>query len=573
MKNELNNKMYPDEPGIYIMKDYLGNVLYVGKAKSIKKRLSSYFQKNLPDRVKFLMNKVEHIDYIATDNETEALLLEYNFIKKYRPRYNVHFKDDKKYPYIKITNENYPRIVISRKIEQDGAHYFGPYSDVGSARRMFALARTIFKLRSCKKMSKKPCLNFYIERCTAPCSDENSKDQYNNRISELLMFFENRGEELISKLSREMESYSKNLDYEKALAVRKKIDAIRRSMEQQKIFIDVPVNKDVIGYYEKESICICIYMVRAGVLTGIKNYHIEEVLFDKEDTLSSFLKQHYKETVLPNKIILPFDLPDKKEIEVFLSNEIQKTSIKNAFSPREKEEVLLATKNAELYLSSKNISPLEGLKNSLSLHALPSRIEGYDVSNIGSEINIGVQITFIDGNPSKEHYRIYKIKTVEGQDDISSLKEVLTRRFKNIEMLPNLILIDGGRGHLNAAVSVMASFGIEIPTVAIAKKEEDIYYKNVLNPKMDASSKNLLIRIRDEAHRFAIKNLRNMKRKKSFHSPLDNVKGLGPKRKEKLIKKFQSIENLKKAKLSEIEDVIKNRPLSERVFNFLKTLE
>lgn len=314
-------------------------------------------------------------------------------------------------------------------------------------------------------------------------------------------------------------------------------------------------------------------MVRAGVLTGIKNYPIEEALFDREDTLSSFIKQHYKEALLPNKIILPFTIPDMEEIELFLSNKNQKTIIVSASSAREKEEVLLATKNAELYLSSKSISPLESLKHSLSLEFFPRIIEGYDISNIGPEIKVGSQVIFVDGKPSKEKYRIYKIKKVKGQDDISSLKEVLNRRFKNTELLPNLILIDGGKGHLNAAVSVMESLGIKIPTVAIAKQEEDIYFEDILNPKMDKASKNLLIRIRDESHRFAIKNLRNMKRKESLHSPLDAVKGLGPKRKEKLIEKFQTIENLKKANFNEIEEVIKNRSVSERVFNYIKSLE
>jgi len=574
MRDDLySKKRFPEEPGVYIMKDCNGNVLYVGKAKSLKKRLASYFQKNIPDRISFLMNRVDDIEYVATDNETEALLLEYNFIKKYKPRYNIHFRDDKKYPYIKITNEKYPKIVVSRKIEEDGAYYFGPYSDVGSARRMLALARNIFKIRSCKKMGKKPCLNFYIERCTAPCSDPNSEDEYNSRVNELLMFFENRGEELISKLNLEMNSSSKDQEYEKALVLRDKIDAIRKSMEQQKIFLDTPINKDVIGYYDKESICICVVMIRGGVLTGTKNYPIEEALFDKEDTIASFLKQHYKEDFLPNKIILPFEIPEREEIQTFLSNGKYDLIITPPSSPREKEEVLLATKNAELFLSSNKKSPLEGFMTSLGLDTLPRRIEGYDVSNIGPEIKVGSQVTFIDGKPSKENYRIYKIKTVSGQDDIASLREVLSRRFKNNESLPDLILIDGGKGHLNTALSVLGSLDLEIPTVALAKQEEDLYLEDDLNPDMDADSKNLLIKIRDEAHRFAIKNLRNMKRKASIRSPLDDIPGLGPKRKAKLLERFGSIKNLKKAKIEDIEDVIKNRPLSEGIFNYVKTLE
>lgn len=574
MKDELYlKKNFPEEPGVYVMKDSSGNVLYVGKAKSLKKRLASYFQKNIPDRVSFLMGRVEDIEYIATDNETEALLLEYNFIKKYKPRYNIHFRDDKKYPYIKITNEDFPRIIVSRKIEEDGAYYFGPYSDVGSARRMLALARNIFKLRSCKKMNKIPCLNFYIKRCTAPCANLNSKAEYNNRVNELLMFFDNRGEELISKLNSEMSAYSKNLEYEKALGIRDKIDAIRKSMEQQKIFLDTPINKDIIGFYDKELICICVVMVRGGVLTGTKNYPIDEALFEKEDTLSSFLKQHYREDFLPNKIILPFDIPDRKEIQAFLLDGKSDLIITPASSPREKEEVLLATKNAELYLSSKKKSPLEGLMISLGLENLPRRIEGYDISNIGPEIKVGSQVTFIDGKPSKENYRIYKVKTVSGQDDISSLREVLSRRFKHQESLPDLVLIDGGKGHLNTALDVLQSFGLEIPTVALAKQEEDLYLEDDLNPDMDTDSKNLLIKIRDEAHRFAIKNLRNMKRKASVSSPLDDIIGLGPKRKAKLLERFGTIENLKKAKIEEIEEVIKNHSLSEAIFNFLRTLK
>ncbi|KYC45633.1 MAG: excinuclease ABC subunit C [Candidatus Methanofastidiosum methylothiophilum] len=566
-------KNFPEEPGVYVMKDSEGNVLYVGKAKSLKKRLASYFQKNIPDRVSFLMSRVEDIEYIATDNETEALLLEYNFIKKYKPRYNIHFRDDKKYPYIKITNEDFPRIIVSRKIEEDGGYYFGPYSDVGSARRMLALARNIFKIRSCNKMNRIPCLNFYIKRCTAPCSNPNSKQEYNKRVNELLMFFENRGEELISKLTNEMNYYSKNLEYEKALGIRDKVDAIKKSMEQQKIFLDTPINKDIIGYYDKDSICICIVMVRGGVLTGTKNYPIDEALFEKEDTLSSFLKQHYREDFLPNKIILPFSIPDRKEIQDFLSNGNSDLIITPALSPREKEEVLLATKNAELYLSSKKKSPLEGLMISLSLENLPRRIEGYDISNIGPEIKVGSQVTFIDGKPSKENYRIYKVKTVSGQDDTSSLREVLSRRFKHQESLPDLILIDGGKGHLNTALTVLESFGLEIPTLALAKQEEDIYFEDDLNPMIDSDSKNLLIRIRDESHRFAIKNLRNMKRKASMHSPLDDIMGLGPKRKAKLLERFGTIENLKKASPEDINQVIKNQSLSEAIYNFLRALK
>jgi len=566
-------KNFPEEPGVYVMKDSNGKVLYVGKAKSLKKRLASYFQKNIPDRVSFLMNRVDDIEYVATDNETEALLLEYNFIKKYKPRYNIHFRDDKKYPYIKVTNEKFPRIIVSRKIEEDGAYYFGPYSDVGSARKMLALARNIFKLRSCKKMGKIPCLNFYIKRCSAPCSDSNSRAEYNNRVNELLMFFENRGEELISKLTNEMNSSSRNLEYEKASLIRDEIDAIRKSMEQQKIFLDTPINKDVIGYYDKESICICVFMVRGGVLTGTKNYLIAETLFDREDTLASFLKQHYREEFLPSKIILPFDIQDKDEIQNFLSNGKYDIIITPASSLREKEEVLMATKNAELYMLSKKKSPLEGLVIPFGLDSIPRRIEGYDISNIGSEIKVGSQVTFIDGKPSKENYRIYKIKTVLGQDDISSLREVLNRRFKNKDSLPDLILIDGGKGHLNTALSVLASLNLEIPTVALAKQEEDLYFEDHLNPDMDSDSKNLLMKIRDEAHRFAIKNLRNMKRKASIRSPLEDIPGLGPKRKARLLERFGSIENLKKAKIEEIDEVIKNSSLSEGIFNFVKTLK
>ncbi|MCC7573737.1 MAG: excinuclease ABC subunit UvrC [Candidatus Methanofastidiosum sp.] len=574
MRNDLYiKKNFPEEPGVYVMKDSNGNVLYVGKAKSLKKRLASYFQKNIPDRISFLMNRVDDIECIATDNETEALLLEYNLIKKYKPRYNIHFRDDKKYPYIKITNENFPRLIVSRKIEEDGAYYFGPYSDVGSARRMLALARNIFKLRSCKKMNKNPCLNFYIKRCTGPCSDPNSKQEYNKRVDGLLMFFENRGEELITKLEEEMNSHSKELDFEKALVLRDEIDAIRKSMEEQKIFLDSPINKDVIGYYDKKTICICVVMIRRGALIGAKNYPIAETLFDREDTLSSFLKQHYKEEYIPNRIILPFEIPEREEIQTFLSNGKHELTITPPSSLREKEEVLLATKNAELFLSSEKKSPLEGLMNSLGLETLPKRIEGYDISNMGPEIKVGSQVTFIDGKPSKENYRIYKIKTVSGQDDISSLREVLSRRFRHNESLPDLILIDGGKGHLNTALSVLDSLDLEIPTVALAKQEEDLFFENELNPDIDTDSKNLLIKIRDEAHRFAIKNLRNMKRKASIHSPLDDIPGLGPKRKTKLIDRFGSIENLKNAKIEEIEEVIINRSLSARIYNFIKTLK
>ena len=296
-------------------------------------------------------------------------------------------------------------------------------------------------------------------------------------------------------------------------------------------------------------------------------------MFEKEDTLSSFLKQRYKEEFLPNKIILPFDIPDRKEIKAFLSDGKSDLIITPAISPREKEEVLLATKNAELYLSSKKKSPLEGLMMSLGLEDLPRRIEGYDISNIGPEIKVGSQVTFIDGKPSKENYRIYKVKTVSGQDDISSLREVLSRRFKHQESLPDLILIDGGKGHLNTALSVLESFSLEIPTVALAKQEEDLYLEDDLNPYMDTESKNLLIKIRDEAHRFAIKNLRNMKRKASVRSPLDDIIGLGPKRKAKLLERFGTIENLKKAKIEEIDEVIKNHSLSEGIFNFLRALK
>ncbi|KYC52933.1 MAG: excinuclease ABC subunit C [Candidatus Methanofastidiosum methylothiophilum] len=573
MSNDLYpKKIFPEEPGIYIMKDSEGKVLYVGKAKSLRKRLSSYFQKNIPDRVSFLMNRVEDIETIVTDNETEALLLEYNLIKKYKPRYNIHFRDDKKYPYIKITNEEYPKIIVSRKVDEDGAFYFGPYSDVGSARRMLALARNIFKIRSCKKMGNRPCLNYYIKRCSAPCSEEISKETYRDSIKDLLMFFDNKGEELISKLTKEMEINSKELEFEKAAILRDKIDAIRKSMEQQKIFLDSPINKDVIGYYDKVSVCICIIMVRNGVLTGTKNFPIEDAIFEKEETLSSFLKQHYIDNFLPSKIILPFDIPERGEIQKFLSSKEDNLIITPASTVREKEEVLLATKNAELFLSSQKKTPLEGLRESLGLENIPRRIEGYDISNIGPELKVGSQVTFIDGKPSKENYRIYKIKTVAGQDDISSLREVLNRRLKHTEFLPDLILIDGGKGHLNTALSVLKSERLEIPTVALAKQEEDLYTEDGLNPKMEPDSKNLLIRVRDEAHRFAIKNLRNMKRKTSMSSPLDGIAGLGPKKKALLLEHFESIDNLKKAKLEEIESVVRNKELSEMIFNKIKNM-
>lgn len=577
---------FPEKPGVYIMKDKRGRIIYIGKAVSLKNRVRSYFQspKNLPVKVASMVPKIENIEYIVTDSEVEALILECNLIKFNRPKYNILLRDDKQYPYIKIaTSQPFPRLEVVRRVKKDGARYFGPYADVGAMREAIDVINKVFPIRSCKKdlsqvpLKERPCLNYYIKRCLAPCQGSVEQEEYDEMIKNIVMFLEGKQETLIKQLREKMEEEAAKLDFEKAAILRDQISALQKVLEEQKIVSTDMTDQDIIAMARGiDTVCIQVFFVREGKLVEREPFILSNTKgAERKEVLTAFVKQFYNNTnFIPKEIIIEEEIEDKTTIQEWLYG--KKGSKVYISIPKRGEKKKLAemvAENARIYLEQienkdereklKNMQALEELQKYLGLKDIPHRIEAFDISNTQGTESVASMVVFEEGQPKKEDYRKFKIKTVEGPNDFESMREVIFRRFKRAILgdekfnnLPDLLLIDGGKGQLRYAREALRELGLEsIFTIGLAKEFEHIFVEGKEEPIVlpeDSEALYLVQRVRDEAHRFAITFHRSLRSKRNLKSALDDIPGIGKARRLALLKTFGSLEGIRQASVEEL---------------------
>lgn len=587
-------KSLPDKPGVYLMLSKSGEIIYVGKANSLKNRVRSYFREgNAPIKVLAMVQHINDIDYIVTDTEVEALILECNLIKKHRPKYNVVLKDDKTYPYIKITlNDPFPKIVVTRRVKKDGAKYFGPYTSSGSMNETIKLLRRLFPLRTCNNlnMQSRPCLNYHIKRCLAPCAGKISSKDYKEMIDEIILFLEGKQERVIKNLRDKMEKAAENLEFEKAAELRDQIKAVEKVLEKQKIVNATEEDQDVVAFARGQNeVCVQVFFIRNGKVVGREHYFLDGTdNLSRKEVMTIFIKQYYSRVAdIPQKILLQEPVEDRELIEEWLREkrkgrvtiQIPQLGEKLKLVEMVAKNALLLLEEAQLFRKKKTLAGEEALldlKNHLGLPSIPIRIECYDISNIQGTSTVGSMVVFEKAKPKSDQYRRFKITTVSGPDDFAALREMIYRRFKRgaaSSGLPDLVLIDGGKGQLSSAREAMKLLGFgDIPTFGLAEGEELLFTEGKREPirLLDNSESLYLIqRIRDEAHRFAIMYHRQLRNKESFRSILDEIPGVGPKRKKALLLKFGSIENIKAATLEEIEQVDgMNKKVAKQVYDY-----
>ena len=566
-KNIDDVKKLPVSPGVYIMKDRENKVIYVGKANSLRSRVSHYFREQESPKNRLLMKNFWDLEYITTGNEIEALVLESNLIKEHRPRYNVKLRDDKNYPFIKLTNEKFPRICISRRRERDGAQYFGPYPGSKAVREVIKMASGLGIRRCKKKLPCPPCLNYHIKQCAAPCLGNITKEEYLEIINNVTTFLKGKQNQLIQSLNMEMERLSQMQDYEKAARVRDQINALLELSEKQRVNLPGRKEQDIIAYAVKgNSGSAQVFHVSGGILIGRETFSLDTAGSEEKEILPSLIKQYYQNVEPPEEIITPEEIIDET-ISLWLSGKGSK--VKTPKNKVEKGLMDLAMENAGMLLKQEILSrslganeALSGLKDALSLPVLPSLIEAFDISNISGTNATGSLVSFENGVPDKKNYRRFRIKTIEGTDDYAMIGEVVgraySRRIEEGKRMPDLILIDGGKGQLSAAQYAISRLGLKLNIASIAKEFEYIFTPDkespVILPRESASLK-LLQRIRDEAHRFALSYHRKLRGKKLTESLLDRIPGIGIRKKQALLKYFGSVDELRKADISEIEKV------------------
>lgn len=594
-------KILPDKPGVYIMKNSLGEVIYVGKAKILKNRVRQYFQnsKNHSEKVRAMVKNIAEFEYIVTDSEMEALILECNLIKKYSPRYNIALKDDKFYPFIKITtNEDFPRVYVTRNFAKDGNKYFGPYTNGTAVYEVMGLIKKLFPLRTCKKAiveggePTRACLNYHINLCKAPCAGYISKAEYWEMIDEIISILNGTDTSIIKKLKVEMETAAEELEFEKAAKIRDRILAIELIREKQKMFTVKEGDEDFIDLYtdEKDG-CAQVFFVREGKVTGREHFMIENISDDPvKEVISSFIASFYGGTAqIPKTIYVPEEIEDQELIEKFLTEKRgSKVWIKIPKKGDKKNLLDMVRNNAKIMLDQfkekmveekeLNKSALTELADVLGLDSLPARIEAYDISNIQGVDSVGTMVVFENGKAKNSDYRRFKIKSVKGPNDYESMREILSRRFshgleevnkikeRNLEyskgkfcIFPDLIMMDGGKGQVNIALEVLKDFGIEIPVCGLVKDDKHrtrgiIFNNEEILIRRGSSLMNLITRVQDEVHRYAITYHRSLRDKRTLHSILEDIPRIGEKRRRNLLMKFGSIDNIKKASMEELLD-------------------
>ncbi len=609
-------KNLPENPGVYIMKDETNEIIYVGKAKNLKNRVKQYFQSSRghSPKVVAMVEKIRDLEYIITDTELEALILECNLIKKHRPRYNILLKDDKQYPYIKVTvNETYPRIMITREIKRDRAKYFGPYTDLSAVNRTIEIINKLFPIRSCNKNieriagKERPCLNFHIHRCIAPCQGNISKEAYREIVKRIIMVLDGKQEELIEELHKKMQYAAENLNFEEAAELRDSIAAVRKIAERQKIISSSFIDQDAIAMARQDGeACMQVFFIRGGKLIGREHFLLDGGDLDNRgEVISSFIKQFYNgDTFVPKEIILQQNIDDIEVLESWLS-EKRGSKVKLTIPQKgEKQKLIeMVSKNAEDTIKlimekykqdeEKTLGACKELADYIGLAEPPKRIEAFDISHLQGVENVGSMIVFENGRPKNKDYRRFKIKYVDGANDYESMREVVERRFvhgiKEREQLeaagidieagkfsifPELILIDGGLGQINAVLPVLRRLGINIQVCGMVKDDKHrtrglIYNENEISMPISSHAFRLITNIQDEAHRFAIFYHRSLRAKTAVKSQLDEIPGIGPARRQALLRTFGSLKNIKTASIEELSNVQgMNKKVAEMLYNY-----
>lgn len=589
MNERIKNKLalLPDQPGCYLMKDKNGTIIYVGKAKILKNRVRSYFTGSHNTKTERLVSEIVDFEYIVTESNIEALLLEINLIKKNDPKYNIMLKDDKTYPFLKITNEKYPRLMITRKVLKDKAHYFGPYPDVNAANETKKLLDRLFPLRKCKPSQKTPCLYYHLGQCLCPYAFHVDPQVYKDMVEEIKRFLNGGHTEIQKQLEEKMKLAAADMEFEKAAEYRDQIRAIETVMTKQKMTNTDLVDRDIFGYAtDKGWMCVQVFFVRQGKLIE-RDVSMFPFYNDAEEDFLTYIGQFYQENehFIPKEVLIPDNI-DKPSVEAMLA-----TKILQPQRGEKKKLVKLAGKNAQVALNEKfdligrsearTIGAVEKLGDAMNIPA-PIRIEAFDNSNIMGTDPVSAMVVFIDGKPAKKEYRKYKIKTVKGPDDYASMREVIYRRYSRVLKeglpFPDLIVIDGGQGQVDVAKDVLANqLGIDIPIAGLAKDDKHKTSELLFGPELNVvplerNSQEffLLQRIQDEVHRFAITFHRQLRSKNSFASKLDNIDGLGPKRKKMLLKEFKSLKNIQAATVDELQEVGLPKQVAENTFNQLQ---
>ena len=592
----------PDNPGVYLMKNQDGKIIYVGKAVNLKNRVRSYFR-TLPAealKTKALVRNIADFEYIITDSEVEALVLECNLIKKYRPKYNISLKDDKTYPYLKITNEDYPRVLVTRHYVKDGGKYFGPYPSVTVLRETLELLRSIFPFRMCNQRTftnDRPCLNYQIKRCYAPCVGKISKEEYGELIAKISDFFAGNHDDLLKSLNKQMNKAAEDLNFEQAARLRDQIRGIEKAIAEQKAVLSGGDDKDVLGVVlENGEAVLQIFFIRGGKIVGRENYWLKETEDGGEaQILAAFIKQFYLDNqFIPPNIILPQSPAEEEILKQWLSAK-RGSKVQFIIPKRGKQKELLdlVVRNAQEEAEKRNAlqeadknrlqDALEQLQRELYLPKTPKRIECYDISNTQGTESVASMVVFVDGKAKKDQYRRFRIKTVIGPNDFASMNEVLKRRLGHMDKdkdfakdNPDLIIVDGGKGQLSMAVEALKEMGFEdISICGLAKKEEILFLPNqeegVYLPR-DSQGLYLVQRIRDEAHRFAITYHRSLRGKRNLSSVLDDIPHVGEKRKKALLSHFGSLSKIIEAtpeQIAQVEGI--GEMVAEEIYQYLKT--
>ena len=566
--------LLPEKPGVYMMRDAAGKIIYVGKAVNLKNRVRSYFQqRGLSPKTEALVARIVTFETIVTASEMEALILECNLIKKHRPRYNISLRDDKSYPFVKVTwNEEYPRVYATRRVEKDGAKYYGPYASAGAMHETLALLKRLFPLRSCRSMdARRPCLEFHINRCMAPCAGLVDAATYREMVKTVCLFLEGRSADVEKDLKRRMLAASDEMKFELAGRLRDQLAAVRNVTEKQNIVTGAG-DQDVLGLARMGGqSCVQVFFVRSGKMVGRDRFMLSggETESDGE-ILAAFVKQYYNESsFIPREILTPAALPETDLLTAWLTQ--RKAGAVHLLTPQrgtKRELVLLAGENATEALrqrsereearEGKRSAAVQELAERLELDILPQRIECFDISHIQGAETVASMVVFTDGEPDKSEYRRFRLKTVEGSpDDFASMQEVTLRRYRDAkEPLPDLIVIDGGKGQLSSALEVIRGVGLaEIPVIGLAKEFEHIFRENISEPLVlprHSEALRLVQQIRDEAHRFAVGYHRKLRAKRNLVSVLDHIRGIGAKRRQALWKHFGTIGRIRAASEEEL---------------------
>jgi excinuclease ABC subunit C len=602
-ESEQRLRVTPESPGVYLMKDARGNVLYVGKASVLRNRLRTYFgaSSNLPNKIRRMLEQLDDFETIVTDSESEALILENTLIKRYRPRYNARLKDDKTYPFLKIDlKEEFPRVYITRRVLKDGARYFGPFATAGTVRKTMDLIKKLFPYRSCTKQitgkDPRPCLEYYINRCVAPCTGFASKEEYGRVIQQVILFMEGDTEAVTQDLKQNMERSADNLEFERAAVLRDRIRSVEKVAEEQRINVDSNLVKDmdVIALAQgPNEAWVQVFFIRHNKLVGSDHFFMEGTQDEQPGLVQGqFIKQFYGTALtIPPRMLVQHSMEEEELISGWL-RDLRGGPVRITRPQRGDHKRLIDTvaANATQGLTQYRVKWLndsdvtqkatEELQEELSLPMPVRRMECYDISHIQGTNTVASMVVFEDGRPKPAHYRRFRIKTVEGVDDFESMREVLRRRFKRLGaaraaeakagadgpglgdtwgILPDLVLIDGGKGQLSAALEVFLELGLtDVPLASLAKENEEIFVPDTPEPIIlprDSQALYLVQRIRDEAHRFAITYHRNLRSKSSVRSAIDMVTGIGPKRKRTLMRRFGTIKGIKDAPVEEIAAV------------------